>query len=240
MTSNQLNVQNEYSLNITHPSISQNFPKPKVHIIIPAYNEEKAIANVLERTINVFNGNSNYILTVIDDGSKDKTPEIIRSQFPRIDLKKNLQNRGKGYTLRRGISLIQPDEIVVLMDADGEHPPEDINHLIQPILQNKADVVIGSRFLKDKNNTNDRGSYLKNGKKLSQIRKLGNFCFSVLTLLFHRIFITDTQCGFRAYAPGVLSKIPIHSDGFQIETEFTIKCIQKGFRITEVRIDNGA
>ena len=125
------------------------------------------------------------------------------------------------------------------MDADGEHPPEEIPNLIAPILRKEADVVIGSRFLRRKNIKNDKGSYLENQKEFSYFRKFGNFIFSILVFIFHHQFITDTQCGFRAYAPGIINRFKNSSSGFQIETEMAIKCIQMGYRVKEIPINSG-
>ena len=101
-------------------------------------------------------------------------------------------------------------------------------------------MVIGSRFMKiKKGNIEYRSSYLNNQKKFGQVRKLGNFIFSFLVFIFHKRYITDTQSGFRAFRPGLVKTINLKSDGFQIETELTIKMLKKGWRIGETPIFNG-
>ncbi len=213
--------------------------KNPIRIIIPVYNEEKAIEIVLRKTQKVLEPEYHFNITAIDDGSKDHSQSILLQSPIPAEVLINKQNRGKGYTISRGFSSCKPDEIVVFMDADGEHPPEEIPNLIAPIIRNEADVVIGSRFLRRKNIKNDKGSYLENQKEFSYLRKFGNFIFSILVFIFHHQFITDTQCGFRAYAPGIIKRFKNSSIGFQIETEMAIKCIQMGYRVKEIPINSG-
>ena len=151
----------------------------------------------------------------------------------------NKQNRGKGYTISRGFSSCKPDEIVVFMDADGEHPPEEIPNLIAPIIRNEADVVIGSRFLRRKNIKNDKGSYLENQKEFSYLRKFGNFIFSILRYLFFIINLSQIPNVDFGLCAGIIKRFKNSSSGFQIETEMAIKCIQMGYRVKEIPINSG-
>ncbi|WP_371803547.1 glycosyltransferase family 2 protein [Candidatus Lokiarchaeum ossiferum] len=213
---------------------------PPLHVIIPAYNESRSIISVINRIeTSLISHFLEYRITVIDDGSTDSTYELLKNSRKNISLVKNRKNLGKGRTLRKGILQSKKDELVVVIDGDGEHLPEDISRLVQPIISGNAEFVIGSRFLPKNAESSIVGSYLKNQKKFSHFRKMGNNLISFLIYtLFHRK-ITDSQCGFRAFAPNIAKYyIPSYS-GFEIETEMTIFYILNNFKICEVPIDTG-
>jgi glycosyltransferase involved in cell wall biosynthesis len=216
---------------------SQNFPV--IHVIIPVYNESKAIISVINSIQNTLTSLYKFKITVIDDGSSDGTISVLTNSSLNIDVKRNMVNLGKGRTIQRGINLIKKNEIIVFIDGDGEHVPEDIPLLVEPIINNEADIVIGSRFLNTKKKGIMNGSYLKNRKKFSHFRKLGNMIISSIIYIFHKNFISDSQSGFRVFAPDILSKVQLNFSHFEVETELTIIAIKNSNRIKEIPINSG-
>jgi glycosyltransferase involved in cell wall biosynthesis len=189
-----------------------------VSIIIPAYNEEKTIGNVISSTAEIMDGlDVPYEIIVVDDGSTDKTG-LIASTYKVIVLTNNV-NRGKGYSLRHALKHAQ-GSIIVTIDSDGEHKPKEIPDLIEP-LYSGTDIVAGSRFL---------GSQSQVTTKLNI---MGNFLFNtaIMTLTGQRV--TDSQTGFRAIKKDVLDKLNLESDGYEIETEITVKGLRNGFVLKE-------
>jgi len=157
--------------------------KPYISIIIPVYNEEKNIKSVLERIPN----HQKYEIIVVDDGSTDKTVKVVQSiKDSRIKLLKHDKNRGYGAAILSGVKVSKGD-IIITMDSDGQHCPEEIPLLIEPITNNEADVVIGSRYLG--NCKYKVPFYTKLGEKFI------NFCFWIL---YHKK-ILNNQSGFRAF-----------------------------------------
>jgi glycosyltransferase involved in cell wall biosynthesis len=190
-----------------------------VSVVIPAYNEEKSIEDVLSRTEKALEAmNLPYEVIVVDDGSTDKTRFL--AERHKVTVLSNGNNHGKAYALRRGFKDIS-GELVVTMDADGSHRPEDIKCLIEPLM-NGADAVIGSRFLNKKD--------VDSTKKL---HILGNKLFNFLIRILTKHYITDSQTGFRAFKKKVLNEIEITCEGYAVETELTIKTLKNGFVVHE-------
>lgn len=181
-------------------------------VIIPAYNEEKRIGNVLARIPDFVDE-----VIVIDDGSSDATYEVAKRYTDKaIRLNKNM---GKGAALREGLRHASGD-IIVFMDADGQHNPKEIPKLLEPIIKGKADFVIGKRII-------------KTGKRPLP-RKLSNFITTTLIRLKTKQRIEDSQSGFRAIRREFVPEIT--SDRYEVETEVLIKAVKKGARITEVPV----
>jgi glycosyltransferase involved in cell wall biosynthesis len=196
-------------------------PSTVVSVVIPAYNEEKTIGNVIEETIQIMDSlGLPYEIIVVDDGSTDRTREVA-SRYKATVLS-NGRNRGKGYALRKGFQHAQGD-IVVTIDADGSHKPKEIPDLINPLF-NGADIVAGSRFLGDgKNHT-------------CKLHMLGNHLINTAIMVLTRKLITDSQTGLRAFKREFLQKIHLESYGYEIETEITVKSLKNGFKLKEVPI----
>jgi glycosyltransferase involved in cell wall biosynthesis len=192
-----------------------------VSVIIPAYNEEKAIGNVIEETIQIMDSlGLPYEIIVVDDGSTDRTREVA-SRY-KVRVLSNARNRGKGYALRRGFQHAQGD-IIVTIDADGSHKPKEIPDLINP-LSNGIDIVAGSRFLGDgKDHT-------------SKLHLLGNHLINATIMVLTRKLVTDSQTGLRAFKREFLKKISLESCGYEIETEITVKGLKNGFKFQEIPI----
>ena len=188
----------------------------KITVGIPAYNEEKNIAKIIVKLKKMVDQ-----ILVCDDGSTDSTCAIAESLG--VTVIKHPENSGYGMAIR-SIFLKAREinaDLLVTIDADGQHKIEDINKIIKPIADGRADISIGSRFLKEDNNT---PSYRKLGVKV--ITKVTN---SSLTEK-----VTDAQSGFRAYNNKVLQSLTPSDSGMGISTEILIKSSKLGFKIAEV------
>tara|TARA_B110000196_G_scaffold318802_1_gene335036 strand:- start:171 stop:1049 length:879 start_codon:yes stop_codon:yes gene_type:complete len=190
----------------------------KTVIGIPAYNEEKNIASILLRLKNI----SEYII-VCDDGSSDLTSEIAEKLGAIVV--KHKKNLGYGAAIKT--IFLKAQEInadaLVTFDADGQHRIEDIDKILVPIKNNKADIVIGSRFLNDE-------------QKISKYRKIGIKTITELTNITSGTKITDSQSGFRGYNRKTLENIKLTESGMGISTEILIKAKKSNFKIIEVPI----
>ena len=190
----------------------------KTVIGIPAYNEEKNIASILLRLKNI----SEYII-VCDDGSSDLTYEIAEKLGAIVV--KHKKNLGYGAAIKT--IFLKAQEInadaLVTFDADGQHKIEDIDKILVPIKNNKADIVIGSRFLNDE-------------QKISKYRKIGIKTITELTNITSGTKITDSQSGFRGYNRKTLENIKLTESGMGISTEILIKAKKSNFKIIEVPI----
>jgi glycosyltransferase involved in cell wall biosynthesis len=192
-----------------------------ISVVIPAYNEAEAIGRVMTQTVAVMNQlNLTYEIIVVDDGSTDTTKEIASTHNAKVI--SDGKNHGKGYSVRRAFQQVQGN-IIVTIDADGEHKPEEIPKLIYP-LNNGTDVVAGSRFL-------------GNGKDFTtRLNVIGNkfLNFTIMTLTGK--YITDSQTGFRAFKRAFLDQVNLESDGYEIEAEITVKSLRNGFKLEEIPI----
>lgn len=193
-------------------------PYPLVSIIISAYNEEASLSGVISAIKESMNrALIPFEIIIVDDGSTDKT-SIIASKSNSL-LLLNKENRGKGYSLRKALKYVNSD-IVVTLDADGEHDPKDIPSLLMPVF-NGVDVVAGSRFLGN------------NCLFTSRLNMIGNFLINFVILAVTGRQITDSQTGFRALKLSAIEKMSLESDGFEIEAEITVKCLKQGILYEE-------
>jgi len=164
---------------------------PYLSIVIPAYNESARIEQTLDRVMACIEAqNWDAEVLIVDDGSRDDTPEIIArwmKVFPRLHLVQNPGNRGKGYSVRNGL-LQAAGEIVMFTDADLSAPMEEANRLIEAI-NNGADVAIGSRWLDRTRQTIHQPMY----------RQVFGRCFNWITRTIMGLPYKDTQCGFKAF-----------------------------------------
>ena len=190
----------------------------KVAIGIPAYNEEKNIASVISKL-----SKFGYSIIVCDDGSDDQTNQIAEKMGALVITHK--KNLGYGAAIS-SLFFKAKDmglDVLVTMDADGQHRPKDVKAVLDPILNEEADIVIGSRFLVE---NQEMPSYRKTGIKM--ITKLTN------TALDKQI--TDSQSGFRGYNKRVLSVISPSESGMGVSNEILIKASKQGFKIDEAPI----
>lgn len=192
---------------------------PIVSVVIPAYNEEKTIGEILFRTYKTMETlGIPYEILMVDDGSSDRTRLL--AERHKVTVLTNGTNTGKGHALRRGFKN-STGNIIITIDADGSHKPEEIPQLLKPLLKG-ADIVAGSRFL---------GNLEKDSVKKLHI--IGNHLFNLLILLLTRKRITDSQTGFRAFKKKVIQEIKLTSQGYEIETELTMKTLRNGYLIQE-------
>ena len=193
-----------------------------VSVVIPVFNEELTIGNLIERLKAVMKKTGfKYEIIVVDDRSADKSLEISKSHGVKVfSLKQHL---GKGYALRVGFAKAK-GEIITTIDSDGSHRPEELPRLLTPLLQNKADLVIGSRYLSQKPVA---------AKKLNAAGvRLFNFLIKILT----RAEVSDSQSGYRVMKSVVLRNMRLKSGGYEIESEMLVKTARQGFRVREVSI----
>ncbi|MFX1519444.1 MAG: glycosyltransferase family 2 protein [Promethearchaeota archaeon] len=197
--------------------------KRKLFIMIPAYNEEQSITEVVNRAKNIKVENVEIITLVINDGSKDNTERLARDAGADFVVTHKL-NRGLGAAIRTGVnkSLERGADMAVMLDADGEYAPEEIPSLIKLILRDEADYVLGSRFM---------GSI----HKMKPIRRLGNLFLTAMLVLFTGKRISDGQTGLRAFSKRALQNLEIIHD-YNYAQVLTIDLLRKGYRMKEIPI----
>ena len=193
---------------------------PEISVIMPAFNEEKAVGKLIDRTKTILNSiTHSYEIIVVDDGSKDQTLNICQEKH--VILVHNHYNCGKGYALREGFKLAK-GAIIITIDSDGEHRPEEIPLLIKPLLNWVADIALGTRFL------NNGGTPIT-----SAINTFGNRFFNFIIRGLTNRHFTDTQCGFRAFKKEAIQKFYLKSSGYDIETEMIIQLALENIKYKE-------
>ena len=196
----------------------------KLTIIIPCYNEQNTIKEIINR-INSQPDIDKEII-VVDDCSKDKTREILENELKESVHKiiLNNQNYGKGYSIRQGIENSSGDYILI-QDADLEYDPSDYKKLLNPIIQGVADVVYGSRFL---------GSSER--RVLYFWHTVGNRFLTLLSNMFSNLNLTDMEVGYKVFKSKLLKEINLKEDRFGFEPEITAKIAKKDIKIYEVGV----
>lgn len=191
-------------------------------VIIPVYNECSTIRQVIDRVRQTPHPKE---IIVIDDASTDGTREMIES-IPGDNIQKLFhdQNKGKGAAIQSAWDYARGD-IILIQDADLEYDPENYDHLLQPILDGKADVVFGSRFI-------GGGPH----RVLLFWHSLGNQFLTLLANMLNDLNMTDMETGYKVFTKQVREAIRIRSNRFGFEPEFTAKVARMKFRIYEVPI----
>lgn len=204
---------------------------PKLSIIIPAYNEEETIGQVLEnlKKLQLLTDSREFI--VVDDGSKDNTSKIVKEKtksIPEINFIQHEKNKGKGAAVRTGIEAAK-GEILIIQDADLEYSPSDIPRLIDPIIKNKAKVVYGTRL---------RTKPVLFGKDKTPLllNFFGNKFLSLATSVLYGSSISDMETGYKAFLKTVVEGMDLKARSFDFEPEITAKILKKGIKILELDI----
>ncbi len=194
----------------------------KLSIVIPIYNERETLETLIAK-VNAVDYDKEILL--IDDFSSDGTREVLK----RYENKENFQvlyhdhNQGKGAALRTGFSNVNGD-IIIIQDADLEYNPADYGTLIEPILDGRADVVYGSRFL--------GGPH----RVLFFWHSIGNMVLTTFSNMLTNINLTDMETGYKVFTKKVNDTLMFKCDRFGFEPEFTAKVAKNNFRIYEVPI----
>jgi glycosyltransferase involved in cell wall biosynthesis len=191
-------------------------------IIIPVFNEELTIGNIIDRVkASAERTGLNVEIIVVDDHSHDRSLDIAKQHCTKLLSLK--QHMGKGSALRAGFARAKGD-IVVTIDSDGSHLPEELAEVLEPVLQDRADMVIGSRF--------------KNHKKVDarSLNAFGVRLFNRCIMLLTGVTITDSQSGYRAIRREALKNQRLRSFTYEIESEMLVKTAKKHFRVVEVPI----
>ena len=190
---------------------------PKIVAILPAYNLEDSIGNIVERTLRFVDH-----VIVVSDGSHDKTAENARKSGGVTP--DPIMKRGKGYAVIKVIKASReyyPD-LVILMDADGQHLPEEIPIVIKPIIENDVDMVIGSRMM---------------GKlKTSFINRIGNIGLKTISFLVAGRWLSDTESGYHAFKSSKLYSLHLHSSGYEFDSELMLRALKSKMSFCEVPI----
>jgi glycosyltransferase involved in cell wall biosynthesis len=190
-------------------------------VAIPAYNEEVAIGSVAARC-RKYAGS----VVVIDDGSVDHTAEVAR--LIGADVISHKVNRGYGASVESCFQAarVRNATVLVIIDGDGQHDPDDIPHLISEMKRKGADIVIGSRFIDGSDKKQDIPAY----------RKVGMKVLDMATTLSSGLKVSDSQSGFRAYSAKAISEIELEDQGMGAGSEILIKAAEKHLKISEVPI----
>ena len=196
----------------------------KLSVVMPVYNERGTLREVIQRVLAV---PLEIELLCVDDGSSDGSREILaelQQKFPQIRVFFQPRNMGKGAALRRGIQEASGDYVIV-QDADLEYDPAEYPVLLGPLVQGKADVVFGSRFL-------GGGPH----RVLYFWHSVGNWLLTLMSNVFTDMNLSDMETCYKVFRREILQAIPIEEDRFGFEPEITVKIAKRRLRVYEVGI----
>ncbi len=196
--------------------------KDATYVVLPAYNEATRIQPVIEAI-----AEKGYNMVIVNDGSSDNTLDVImqsKRKYPnQIHLYSLLINRGVGVATQTGFDAVLKynPKYIVSMDSDGQHSADDLDNVIKPLVTGEAEAVIGVRPLKD----------------MPFTRNFANAIMNLLTRIFYRVDVSDSQTGFRALTTDALSKININATGYLISSEFIREINDNKIPFAEVPIE---
>ncbi len=206
-------------MNINRKNSTTTEKEPLISVIVPVYNEEKTISQIINKIYNVALKKQ---IIAVNDGSTDSTREKLKV-IEEIDVVYHQEkNLGKGAAIRKGLEFVKGD-IVIIQDADLELDPGEYPKLIEPILNLKTSVVYGSRFLNPKN-------------KPLFLSGLANKFLSLLTSVLYFRRITDMETCYKVFSSSLINDLKLESDRFDIEPELTSKFLKMGIKIIEVPV----
>lgn len=206
----------------TNPVISKEDASQAEHtdiaVLIPCYNEQLTVAEVVRQ----FRAQlADAKIYVFDNNSTDRTVDEAHGAGAIVSHEKR---QGKGYVVQAMFHQIEAD-IYIMVDGDGTYPPASVHKLIEPILRDEADMVVGSRL------------HCQSHGQFRPVNRFGNkMVLSVLNLIF-KIRLTDILSGYRAFSRRFVKSVPIFAGGFEIEAELTIKALEQHYRIVEIPTD---
>jgi glycosyltransferase involved in cell wall biosynthesis len=195
---------------------------PCLSVVIPCYNERATIDTVLKR---VLDSPWTKQVVIVDDGSTDGSREVLDAvDDPRVTVLVQPTNRGKGAALRRGFAEVT-SEFVVVQDADLEYDPSDYAALLEPLVDGRADVVFGSRFMGGRPH-----------RVLYFWHSMGNKALTLLSNMATNLNLTDMESCYKAFRREVVQSLDLEEDRFGIEPEITAKVARGGWRVYEVGV----
>jgi glycosyltransferase involved in cell wall biosynthesis len=213
------------------PSTGTPFPGvPFLSVIVTTLNEEASIERLLERVVAVY---PREIEILVVDGGTDRTGEIVQ-QFaiahPGVRYIRNENDRGKGHAVHVGLAAVRAP-LVAQVDADLQFLPEELPQLVEPLQAGRADLVLGSRFM--------RGSTRRPGST-PRIRTMGNWITSAYASVLFGQRMTDILAGMKAWRREVHEAVRLRSEGCSYDAELPVKAVRAGFRVLDVPITTDA
>jgi len=193
-----------------------------VSVIVPIYSEETTLHTIFER---IKSTNIPSEIIFVDDGSTDKTPQIIKEIFhdPLLKVITFPTNRGKGAAVSAGINMASGD-VIILQDADLEYNPAEYTKLLEPIRNKKASVVYGARFKENNIGT----SYF--------LHFIANKMLTLATNLIFKSRLNDMETGYKVFLRDIFENLNVQADGFDFEPEITAKLLKRKIEICEIAI----
>lgn len=194
----------------------------RLSVVIPAFNEQDTIAEIIKKVQAI---PIDKEIIAVDDGSTDKTAEILRGlEYDNLRVLSHGSNRGKGGALKTAFSHVNGD-VIIIQDADLEYDPREYPRLIEPIAEGHAEVVYGSRV-----------SSGRPQRMYMFWHRVGNNFLALLTNLLYNTTLTDMETGYKVFVKKVIDNMNIRSRDFTVEPEITAKILKRQYRIYEIPI----